>query len=125
MRDSKVRKQLREVRIIDIVKYFGLSLVIMIGIWVTYFCIKKPPIWRFLVPAIVLTYIVIRYFLIGLVLLYKAFAPLSVRGRCRFEPTCSTYMILAIKKFGVIIGVYKGIRRILRCKPPNGGVDYP
>jgi len=59
------------------------------------------------------------------VLVYKAFAPIDVRRQCRFTPTCSTYMIMAVKKYGIIIGIIKGIRRILRCKPPNGGVDYP
>lgn len=128
MRDSKVSKQIREIRIIDIFKYFVLSLILIVAVWITYsICIKKIDFhwWVFLIAAIVLTYILLRYFLIGLVLLYKAFAPLSVRGRCRFEPTCSTYMIMAIKKYGVLVGVIKGIRRIFRCKPPNGGVDYP
>ena len=60
-----------------------------------------------------------------MVLAYKAFAPLSLRSRCRFTPTCSTYMIMAINKYGLFIGVGKGIGRVLRCKPPNGGVDYP
>lgn len=128
MRDSKVSKQIREIRIIDIFKYFVLSLILIVAVWIAYsICIKKIDFhwWVFLIAAIVLTYILLRYFLIGLVLLYKAFAPLSVRGRCRFEPTCSTYMIMAIKKYGVLVGVIKGIRRIFRCKPPNGGVDYP
>jgi putative membrane protein insertion efficiency factor len=44
---------------------------------------------------------------------------------CRFTPTCSTYMIMAINKYGLLIGLFKGIRRLLRCKPPNGGEDYP
>ncbi len=128
MHDSKVSKQIREIRIIDIFKYFVLSSILIASVWIAYsICIKKIDFqwWVFLIAAIVLTYILLRYFLIGLVLLYKAFAPLSVRGRCRFEPTCSTYMIMAIKKFGVLVGVIKGIRRIFRCKPPNGGVDYP
>jgi putative component of membrane protein insertase Oxa1/YidC/SpoIIIJ protein YidD len=34
-------------------------------------------------------------------------------------------MILAIEKYGVVKGVIKGIRRILRCNYPNGGIDYP
>jgi putative membrane protein insertion efficiency factor len=67
----------------------------------------------------------LKPFAIGWVLMYKAFAPKSIRKECRFVPTCSTYMIMAIKKYGLIIGVYKGIKRIMRCKPPNGGVDYP
>ncbi len=36
---------------------------------------------------------------------------------CKFYPTCSEYMISAIKKYGVIIGVNKGIKRISRCTP--------
>ena len=73
----------------------------------------------------VATYFLLKRFAIGLVLAYKAFAPLEVRARCRFTPTCSTYMIIAIKKSGLIFGVIKGIRRLRLCKPPNGGVDYP
>jgi putative component of membrane protein insertase Oxa1/YidC/SpoIIIJ protein YidD len=34
-------------------------------------------------------------------------------------------MILAIDKFGLIIGVSKGIRRLMRCNPSNGGDDFP
>ena len=35
---------------------------------------------------------------------------------CRFQPTCSNYMIQAIERFGVK-GVLMGIARILRCHP--------
>ncbi|MDR2704660.1 MAG: membrane protein insertion efficiency factor YidD, partial [Planctomycetaceae bacterium] len=41
-------------------------------------------------------------------------------------PTCSTYMIEAVKKYGVIRGTLKGLWRILRCNPWNkGGYDPP
>lgn len=63
--------------------------------------------------------------LIGAVRLYQKKAPYYLRSACLFEPTCSEYMILAIQKYGCVKGVYKGIRRLFRCKPPNGGVDYP
>jgi len=56
---------------------------------------------------------------------YQRHAPATMRAACLFTPTCSEYMILAVEKYGAIKGVIKGIRRILRCKPPNGGVDYP
>lgn len=43
---------------------------------------------------------------------------------CRFYPTCSHYMYQAIVKFGVLRGVYLGIKRILRCHPfSKGGFD--
>ena len=49
-------------------------------------------------------------------------------ARCRFYPTCSVYMIEAIERHGVIVGVAKGVWRVLRCNPINpGGYDpvYP
>lgn len=43
---------------------------------------------------------------------------------CRFQPTCSQYVSQAIEKYGVIKGVYMGIKRIIRCHPwSKGGYD--
>ena len=43
---------------------------------------------------------------------------------CRFEPTCSVYMMQAVEKYGVWRGVAKGLRRISRCHPfHEGGLD--
>jgi len=45
---------------------------------------------------------------------------------CRFEPSCSRYMIGAIRKYGVLRGVWKGTGRILKCHPWHpGGYDPP
>lgn len=45
-------------------------------------------------------------------------------GTCKFRPTCSEYVYLAIDKYGVLLGLYKGIKRILRCHPfSKGGYD--
>jgi uncharacterized protein len=45
---------------------------------------------------------------------------------CRFEPSCSRYMIGAIQKDGVIKGIWRGTGRILRCHPWHpGGYDPP
>ncbi|MBR6207785.1 MAG: membrane protein insertion efficiency factor YidD [Oscillospiraceae bacterium] len=63
--------------------------------------------------------------LICAVHLYQSVAPERIRKRCRFTPCCSDYMILSIQKYGSRTGVKKGIDRIMRCKPPNGGYDYP
>ena len=63
--------------------------------------------------------------LIWLVRLYQRLAPRRLRKSCRFHPTCSEYMILAVKKYGVVRGFFKGVNRIGRCSTPNGGVDYP
>lgn len=45
------------------------------------------------------------------------------RNACRFIPTCSEYTAQSIAKYGVVRGVYMGIRRILRCRP-GGGCGY-
>ena len=45
---------------------------------------------------------------------------------CRFEPSCSHYMIGAIEKYGAVRGTLKGLWRILRCNPfCQGGYDPP
>lgn len=67
----------------------------------------------------------IKSIVILIVELYQNFAPLKVRERCRFYPSCSDYMILSLKKYGFIKGFIKGVKRFRRCKYPNGGFDYP
>lgn len=45
---------------------------------------------------------------------------------CRFQPSCSEYMILAVNKYGPARGAWRGFRRICRCHPWNaGGYDPP
>lgn len=63
--------------------------------------------------------------IIWLIHVYQHYAPDEVRLKCVYEPSCSEFMIMAIRKYGVIRGVAKGVARLLRCHPPNGGKDYP
>lgn len=43
---------------------------------------------------------------------------------CRFEPSCSNYMLEAVRVHGVICGVWLGLRRLVKCHPWNlGGYD--
>ncbi|MCK5720204.1 MAG: membrane protein insertion efficiency factor YidD [Thiomargarita sp.] len=45
-------------------------------------------------------------------------------SHCRFYPSCSEYMLQAIKIHGVFHGIILGIKRLLRCHPWHpGGVD--
>lgn len=39
---------------------------------------------------------------------------------CRFTPTCSSYTIEALDKFGMIKGLTLGIKRLSRCHPWGG-----
>lgn len=69
--------------------------------------------------------IFLKRILIWLIKAYQRFAPKKVRERCRYEPSCSQYMILAIEKYGLRKGLKKGLKRWKSCKPPNGGIDMP
>ncbi len=64
--------------------------------------------------------------LIKIVRGYQKFISPLKKPCCRFYPTCSEYMILAIKKHGALKGTAKGVYRVLRCNPfSKGGIDYP
>ena len=55
---------------------------------------------------------------------YKRFISPLLGPRCRFYPTCSEYMYTAVVRFGVLRGVFMGLRRIVRCNPfCKGGYD--
>ena len=123
-------KQIREIRVKDLISYFYLPLATILLLIAGFILsmIFIGPVWLkwSLVPLfLAAAYFIAKRLGIGCVLMYKAYAPMDTRNRCRFEPSCSTYMILAIKKYGLFRGVIKGIKRVRRCKPPNGGIDYP
>jgi len=64
--------------------------------------------------------------LIALIRLYQATLSPLIGPACRFEPTCSRYMIGAIRKYGVARGFAKGVMRLGRCHPWDpGGYDPP
>ena len=43
---------------------------------------------------------------------------------CRFYPSCSTYALGAVAKYGLLRGSYLAARRLMRCHPFHpGGVD--
>lgn len=120
-------KLIRNIRVADLIRYFYIQIPIIAAIWVVRGVLAAHigyGIWLTL-AALLLSYLPLKSFLIGCVLMYQAYAPMSLRDKCRFEPTCSTYMIMAIYKYGIIIGVAKGLNRLWRCKPPNGGIDLP
>jgi len=55
--------------------------------------------------------------------LYQKISSFSPRV-CRFYPTCSEYTIQALRKYGLVKGVFLGIKRILKCHPFHpGGYD--
>ncbi|MGO9815598.1 MAG: membrane protein insertion efficiency factor YidD [Isosphaeraceae bacterium] len=64
--------------------------------------------------------------LIGLIRVYQATLSPLLGNACRFEPSCSRYMVESLKKHGLVRGLARGLRRLSRCHPWNpGGYDPP
>lgn len=62
----------------------------------------------------------LSYPLLGLAYFYKyAISPLTPAS-CRYTPTCSNYMIEAIKIHGPFKGTWLGLRRLSKCHPWGG-----
>ena len=48
----------------------------------------------------------------------------TIGVHCKYEPTCSEYMMQAIEKYGAFKGFLLGIQRFLKCNPlSKGGYD--
>ncbi len=67
-----------------------------------------------------------KIFILKIIRFYQKFISFYFGRSCRFYPTCSEYTYWSIKKHGIIKGLWKGTKRVLRCNPFNkGGVDMP
>lgn len=63
--------------------------------------------------------------LLGFIIFYRKFiSPMKGYSSCKFYPTCSTYALEAVEKYGAFKGGYLAIKRVLRCNPfSRGGYD--
>jgi putative membrane protein insertion efficiency factor len=65
-----------------------------------------------------------KQFLIKLILIYKRYLSPFLAPSCRFYPTCSEYMVTAIKEHGTVKGLSLGVQRVCCCHPfHEGGFD--
>ena len=58
--------------------------------------------------------------LIKLIRFYQVAISPWLGKNCRYQPTCSQYMLEALKVYGLYKGVFLGIKRILSCHPWGG-----
>jgi putative membrane protein insertion efficiency factor len=67
--------------------------------------------------------------ILALLRAYKAIiSPILRRHvRCRFYPTCSSYAMISVGKYGWLKGSAKAVQRLGRCKPRNYDtcIDFP
>lgn len=66
----------------------------------------------------------LRQIICVLIKLYQyLISPLS-KPCCRYYPSCSEYAIGAINHYGICIGLWMTLKRLLRCHPwSSGGYD--
>ncbi|MDH3495302.1 MAG: membrane protein insertion efficiency factor YidD [Gemmatimonadota bacterium] len=61
-----------------------------------------------------------RRLVAGLIRVYQVAAS-PFPSPCRFTPTCSSYALDAVRRYGAARGTWLGVRRVLRCHPFGGG----
>lgn len=66
-----------------------------------------------------------KFIFISLVKFYRRFISPLFPPCCKYYPTCSTYALTALQRFGAVRGSLLACWRLLRCNPWSmGGIDY-
>ncbi len=65
-----------------------------------------------------------KYFVIFTIKFYQRFISPLFPPSCRFYPTCSSYAIEAIRRYGLLRGGLLALKRVAKCHPFHpGGYD--
>lgn len=60
----------------------------------------------------------------GVIRCYQRWISPAFPPRCRYYPSCSSYALIAIERFGVLKGSWLATKRLFRCTPwHRGGID--
>lgn len=67
---------------------------------------------------------ILKKALLTLICIYQNTISLTLGPCCRFYPSCSSYAIESIERFGIKNGIWRSFKRVTRCHPFNpGGYD--
>ncbi len=61
-----------------------------------------------------------KYAALSVIWVYQQTLSRLLPTSCRFYPSCSHYSQEAIEKYGVVKGIWLGIKRLGRCRPLGG-----
>jgi len=68
-----------------------------------------------------ITYGLMKEGVILLVHLYQHTFSILLGPCCRFTPSCSSYALLAVQRFGITKGAVLSLKRVLKCHPFHAG----
>lgn len=58
------------------------------------------------------------------IVVYQRVISPALPRRCKYEPTCSSYAVQAVREYGILRGLVLAVWRLLRCNPfSHGGFD--
>lgn len=63
---------------------------------------------------------IISFLFLALIRLYQLLLSPLLGAKCRYTPTCSTYAVEAIRKYGPFKGGWMALKRIASCRPGGG-----
>ncbi|HVT21400.1 MAG TPA: membrane protein insertion efficiency factor YidD [Mycobacteriales bacterium] len=62
--------------------------------------------------------------IVGLLHVYQRWVSPLFAPHCRYYPSCSSYAVTAVTRYGALRGGWLAVRRLARCHPWHpGGVD--
>jgi len=61
-----------------------------------------------------------KYAVLFVIWVYQRTLSPLLPSSCRFYPSCSHYSQDAVQRYGVVKGVWLGIKRLGRCRPLGG-----
>ncbi len=61
-----------------------------------------------------------KYAVLSVIWVYQRTLSPLLPTSCRFYPSCSHYSQEAVEKYGVVKGIWLGVKRLGRCRPLGG-----
>jgi len=86
---------------------------------------KKPLFYKAFLNILQLPRKILLIILTPIIFVYQKFISPLLGPRCKYHPSCSSYLVQAITTHGTIKGIILGILRIIRCNPFSGGGFNP
>ncbi len=61
-----------------------------------------------------------KYAVLSAIWVYQRTLSPLLPSSCRYYPSCSHYSQEAVQKYGIVKGVWLGVKRLGRCRPLGG-----